>query len=57
MGGCRLIPFVHNVILIQSIMNVVKLWAPMNLDHVMEKRGILDGEYTILLASVSEMNW
>jgi hypothetical protein len=38
-------------------MNVVRVWAPMNLDHVMEKRGILDGEYTILLASVSEMNW
>ena len=38
-------------------MNVVRVWAPMNLDHALEKRGILDGEYTILLVSVSEMNW
>jgi hypothetical protein len=38
-------------------MNVVRVWAPMNLDHASEKRGILDGEYTILLAPMSKMNW
>jgi hypothetical protein len=38
-------------------MNVVRVWASMNLDHASEKRGILDGGYTILLALVSEMNW
>jgi hypothetical protein len=38
-------------------MNVVRVWAPMNLDHTPEKRGILDGEYTISPTPVSEMNW